>query len=382
MKKINRAMLEEFFAWLVRQRNESFEVVRPLDRADDAGFGSDHARTCLQMLEKSGRVKLSLAGKEVLMAKLTGPLSTESRDESETLPAEPAVVPSQKTESAVPVQNQEEVVEPVVKRVVAVIDLDNLLIGRQGANGSDLDAEKICRSIRNYARSLGRLVRIEVHLTTKTPGFNRIIHFCYELELTAVVVPPNPEAADEEIRATIEFGLLCPDVNCFILASNDTGFRKICRRIKDSGCRMHVVTSTGSFGGLVPVSTKQVALTSLLKQEAGTLAKADDRRQPNVRNRFTFSAVKLKYGGESSTPAEFFLSGCHTAAARSLAGGEAMSFARLADSVWSQLGGNWRVRGHSVRDCKWALLALIEAEMIRWELRECGDHEERFYSMP
>lgn len=380
MKKINQALLEEFLGWLVRQRNESFEVVRPLDRADEAGFGSDYARFCLQALEKGGHVRLSLAGKDILMAKLTGPLSTDAQDEPENLPVEPAVAQSKETGSAVVVPDQEETIEPIVKRIVAVIDLDNLLIGRQGADGSELDAEKICRSIRNYARDLGKLARIEVHLTTKTPGFNRIIHFCYEMAIAAVVVPPNPEAADEEIRATLEFGLLCPEVKVFILASNDSGFRETCWKIKNSGRRIHVITSNDSFGGLVAASTKHVSLASLL-QESGTAVRTEDRRQPNVRNRFTLSAVKLKEGGESSTPAEFFLSGCYAAAARSLAGGAAMSFARLADSVWSQLGGDWRIRGHSLRDCRQALTALVAAEMIKWELRPQGDHEERFYFM-
>ncbi len=380
MRKITQAMLEEFLDWLVRQRNGSFEIMRPLDRADDAGYGSDYARSCLWALEKSGHVRLSLAGKEILIAKLIGPLALAAQEDPEILSVEPEDSPPEKAVVVEAISDQAESAGKTVGRIVVVIDLDNLLIGRQGADGSELDAEKICRSIRNYARSLGKLARIEAHLTTKTSGFNRIIHFCYELEIAAVVVPPNPEAADEEIRATLEFGLLCPDVKCFILASNDSGFRETCWKIKNAGRRLHVITSNDSFGGLVAASTKHLSVESLL-QEAGTAFRTEDRRQPNVRNRFTLSAVKLKEGREASTPAEYFVSGCYTAASTSLADGAAMSFARLADSVWSQLVGNWRVRGHSLRDCRQALTALVAAEMIKWELRPQGDHEERFYFM-
>jgi hypothetical protein len=198
------------------------------------------------------------------------------------------------------------------------------------------------------------------------------------MEIATVVVPPNPEAADEEMVKTLNFGLLCPEVRYFVLASNDSGFRNICLKIRENGRRIHIITSKLMAEESNSIGTKSVYLSDLLTEKVVNIFHKE-KRQPDLQNRFMLSAVRIKDGQEMKSSDDMFAWGCYQIAKDILADENALSFTRLADAVWYLIGGQWRAHGQSMRECRKVLSALVSTEIIKSEIRESGENVKKVY---
>lgn len=270
------------------------------------------------------------------------------------------------------------------ENAVVIIDIDNLKLSAQ-AFGHNFDEAEICKVIKNYVRRMGDIFRIELHLTINTTNFSNIVHFCYDMDITVVVVPPTPEAADDEIRKTFKFGLLCPEVKLFVLASGDSGFRKICHQAVAAGRRVHVITVV-SNNGLVNDGIGTASLIDLMA-ESQVITSPEEKRQSVVVNQYSGIATRLKDEGHAFVPQpelreEFFWE-CYQCAGKVLLPGEWRSFKLLVNEVWGtwMMTEEWEQKGLSWEDCRRVLTALVSAGIIKNGTRILSGGQTKAYSM-
>lgn len=352
-----------FFEWLINCRDGVDDVVDPVDLAVNNGFRKFSTVRMLQVLQRIGRVDLVGTRPMIAVATIVN------------------------LDPIIPISvNKSDVCVRVTDGVIAAIDLDNLTIGCRTIKGIILDPELVCQAIKRYAEQIGTLLRIEVYLTSRTTNYLQVVRQCHAMGISVNIVPPIPNAADDEIRNLILLGLRCPEVRNIVLASQDSGFLPLCEEIRKRDRGLYVITATATAPRIAEGSRSCVRITDLPKvfddEEPATedeLANKSSGRFTDVAERYSVNSFSIISGNCQD---DDFLVDCFQMAAGILNHDAWRSFNQLAREVWFDgLQEDWETKGYSYQDCRDALTAMVGVRLLDSEIRTNKGHVCKVYTL-
>lgn len=375
--------------WLVsRIHDVGCFLENPLEEAVSAGFDRVTALKFLEGLEKSGKVLLIYEDaknsngtmKRMLKSVLLKSKEITDKKDNEKRLNEAVEPPSSKNKA----------------KIVLLVDVDNMILRARQMQDKNIGVEDILPVLIRHTETLGEATWKQFFITTATLKGISAIDFLYESDVPVNIVPPRPNAADEEIERVVDFILMsCPDISCFVLAGNDgKAFRPLCKKIRENNKVVHIITPGAAAGGLSRAADKTISFFKLLADYRRDDRPKDDSRNLRIKktNPFMFEAMSLndkmlKMNNldkiESVDIKEQFLIEClKIIEAYTVKEGSWLSFIKMNELIWLNLRESlwdWEKRGFGFDDCLKATEALATVSLLKYEEREFEGRKTKAY---